>query len=228
MSQVFKFPTVVWGTKGFEFWTYLSLLLLYAQPKSILELGSGRSTSFLGDYAQAHKAKFASVETDSSWYNKSAYDLFSMGTKEKQVHLIPIDAGTRWYDLDQFRNVSRPLAPIDFLLIDAPNDPTGNSHGFRDSEVGVREINGCAQECQVMIVDDIHRKHVFETIDKMLPAPGEFEKYFYDYPIIPAHPNTLCVCVRRSAPVLDRMDEIQNAVGAKIYRDFTGDDCKEP
>ena len=56
-------PGKIWGTKGFLFWTFLSLLLLGAGSKRILELGSGRSTITFAEYARHRRATFVSLET---------------------------------------------------------------------------------------------------------------------------------------------------------------------
>jgi hypothetical protein len=43
----------IWATKGVHFWTLLGAILLKVRPDSILELGGGRSTTVLADYAFA-------------------------------------------------------------------------------------------------------------------------------------------------------------------------------
>ena len=50
-------PFSAWGTKGFEFWTFLSVLLRAARPRAVLEVGCGRSSTFFADYAYACGAK---------------------------------------------------------------------------------------------------------------------------------------------------------------------------
>jgi predicted O-methyltransferase YrrM len=227
MPKIFKMPGVVWGTKGFEFWTLLSLLLLRARPKNILELGSGRSTSVLADYAHSYGGNLTSLETDEGWYNKAVLDITCLGIGRDQVHLIPLRGGAGWYDLDQFRKITKSETAFDFVFIDAPNDARGHSEGYRDDPDGLKEIKACSRECQIMIVDDVHRRHVLETVDEMLSEPDDFEKYYYNY-IVPNHSNWLCICVRKSSGIPTAMADIQSAVGANLRRDFTGAMCGEP
>jgi predicted O-methyltransferase YrrM len=228
MGPILKIPASAWPTKGFEFWTFLSLLLLYAKPRSILELGSGRSTSILADYANTYNRIFTSLETDEAWYNKATLDLVCLGIRRKQVHLIRFGESGRWYDIEQFKKLTDTPVPFDFVFVDAPNTGKGKSIGYRDFPEGLTEIKARARQCQTMIVDDIHRNHVFETIDKMLSAPDDYEKYYYDYPVLPKYPNSLCICVHKSSSGAMSMGDIQKAVGMKLYRDFTSASCKEP
>jgi len=223
-----KLPGQAWGTKGFEFWTIFSLLLLYARPERILELGSGRSTGILAEYAKAYNAELTSLETDEAWYNKAIFDLICVAARKKHVHLIRLGKSGHWYDIGQFKKLTESAKPFDFIFVDAPNESTGSSLGYRDSPEGLAELKECARGCDIMLVDDIHRKHVFETIDKMLPAPEEFDKYFYDYPVKTEYLNSLCICIRKSSRAASRIGDIERAVGVKLYRDFTSAKCVTP
>jgi hypothetical protein len=79
-----------------------------------------------------------------------------------------------------------------------------------------------------MIVDDIHRKHVLDTVDKMLSEPDDFEKYYYKYKVVPDRTNWLCICVRKSSGIPAAVPDIENTVGAILRRDFTYAMCNEP
>src|ERR687890_597800 len=59
-----------WGTKSFEFWTLLSVLLTLVRPGSIVELGSGRSTSYLAEYAMKESVPYASIEQNRFYARK--------------------------------------------------------------------------------------------------------------------------------------------------------------
>ena len=76
-------PSNVWGTKGFQFWTFLSLLLLKSNCSRILELGSGRSTITLAEYARSRGASLISIETNRRWFNKARFELRMLGVSER-------------------------------------------------------------------------------------------------------------------------------------------------
>ena len=63
-------PKKIWNTKGFEFWTFLSLLLQGSGCTRLLELGSGRSTVTFAEYATQKRARFVSLETSPEWFEK--------------------------------------------------------------------------------------------------------------------------------------------------------------
>jgi hypothetical protein len=56
---------------------------------------------------------------------------------------------------------------FDFVLIDAPNRlKKGNSKGMRDAKIAMEELRRCAGEADVIMIDDVHRRHVFDTIEQ--------------------------------------------------------------
>ena len=57
-----------WPTKPMEFWTLLNFILIYTKPNSILELGSGRSTFYLYEYAIGYEKKLNSIEHNYKFY----------------------------------------------------------------------------------------------------------------------------------------------------------------
>ena len=154
-------PKKAWGTKGFQFWTFLSLLLTKSNCLRILELGSGRSTITLAEYARFRPARFISIETNRRWFNKARFELRMLRVSEEVVHLVDWDSGKTWYDVEQFRATIRELGNFDFAFIDGPNDSDGSSGGIRNSNVALSEIQRCIGEAEVVIVDDVHRLHVF-------------------------------------------------------------------
>src|SRR5216684_2665433 len=179
-SYKVSLPPKAWGTKGFGFWSFLSLLLVAARPKKILELGSGRSTITFSEFAHQNASKFVSVEMDLTWVNKARLDLFYLGIDKNYVHHVPLDQKLNWFQIDVFRSAIGLHSPFDFVLVDAPNAYSGSSHGYRDNIMGIAEIKRCTKNCQVMIVDDTQRRHVFETVDRLLEDPLDYIRYYYD------------------------------------------------
>ena len=76
------------------------------------------------------------------------------------------------------------------------------------------------RDCAVMMVDDVHKMHVFETIDRMLTDPESYEKHYFTYRPHPAVTNALCICLRRDAPVARRMPMILGWLGVELERDY--------
>ena len=84
-----KLPFTAWGTKGFEFWTLLSVILKEARPQAILELGCGRSSTFFADYAHAYGAIYLGIENDLRWFNKTNLDIDLLGFEKR--HLVHVE-----------------------------------------------------------------------------------------------------------------------------------------
>ncbi len=108
-------------------WRYLQKV----QPRTILEMGSGRSTGMFSLYArnQQHLGKLTpavvSLEHDGEWFTQTATLLRDLGT-DHLVHLMlaPIAGGTlqeRGYGIDQSELRHALLGQkVDLLLIDGP------------------------------------------------------------------------------------------------------------
>jgi predicted O-methyltransferase YrrM len=220
-----QLPEIVWGTKGFAFWTFLSLLLLEAAPKRILELGAGRSTLTLAEYAHFRWAKLISIETSRAWFNKVRIDLRGTQIKTDSVRLIAIDPATNWYELAPFRAATG--SGFDFVLIDGPNRVNGDSKGMRDTSLALDEIRRVTGDTEVVIVDDVHRRHVLRTIDPMLADPVQYEKYFFDYVVNRLYTNALCICTRKGSRSSDAVVRIAQTLNVTLYPTRTESDCPQ-
>jgi hypothetical protein len=218
-------PGVIWGTTGFEFWTFLSLLLLHSKCSAILELGSGRSTITFAEYAKFRKAHFTSLETDSVWFRKAQAELRKTGLSEKYVVLIDWDREKSWYKVKKFRNLTKKR--FDFIFIDGPNKASGSSLGVRNNPIALSELCATSLGADVVIVDDVHRRHIFEAVDSMLSDPSQYEKFFYSYWVQRSHQNSLCICLRRASQASEQLDRIISVTGIDLRANFTVDDCVE-
>ena len=218
-----QLPEIVWGTKGFAFWTFLSLLLLEAAPKRILELGAGRSTLTLAEYAHFRRAKLVSIETSPAWFNKVRIDLRGTQTKADSVRLVAIDPATNWYELAPFRAATG--SGFDFVLIDGPNRFNGDSQGMRDAPLALDEIRRLTGEADIVIVDDVHRRHVLRTIDPMLVDPALYEKYFLNYIVNRLYTNALCICTRKGSRANAAIGRIAQTLNVTLYPARTESDC---
>ena len=219
-------PDVVWGTKGFEFWTFLSLLLKRAGSKRILELGSGRSTVSFAEYAKYSGAEFVSIETSVEWFKKAQLELYFLGLSSAAVKHVEVDPDTGWYDLKEFR--SQVNGHFDCVLIDAPNDDRGDSRGMRDSDTAISELRELCQGADLILIDDVHRKHVFVTLDAILSNPDDYDTYFFDYGEEKGFPNTLSISAKKSSAAATSIPAIQNFLELKLARDRTAEACPKP
>lgn len=203
----------------------MSLLLLHSKCSRILELGSGRSTITLAEYANLRNAQFTSIETSREWFNKARLELKFLNAPHDPVHLVKLNPASGWYDLDQFRSAIRNATGFDFVFIDGPNELNGNSRGMRDSELATREILACTANADVVIIDDVHRRHVLDTVDRMLVDSRQYEKWFYDYFVHDKYSNSLCLCTKRGSRASMAVPRIQEMLDMRLYRTFDGQNC---
>jgi hypothetical protein len=240
----FKYPTklpfAAWGTKGFEFWTLLSMILKEVRPRAILELGCGRSSTFFADYAYAYGAIYIGIENDVRWFNKTNLDIDLLGFGKRHLAHVELAPDGSWYSLEQFRAATSNPGQFDFALIDAPNEKRfftnpgqiarhfrpkdGNPFGYRDDPSGLATIKSVTQDCTVMMVDDVHKMHVFGTVDRMLTDPGSYERHYFIYKPHPTTTNALCICLRRNTAAVRRMPALLDWLGVRLERDYRPED----
>jgi len=229
-------PFAAWGTKGFEFWTFLSVFLREVRPKAILELGCGRSSTFFADYAHAHAARYVGIENNLRWFNKTTLDIDLLGFGRRHVAHVELAADGSWYDRAAFDAAIGDLGPFDFALIDAPNERRffdsaagvaqffrtrdGNPFGHRDDPAGLEAIKSATSHCDVMMVDDVHKEHVFRSVDRMLAKPHSYEKYYFIYYPARAMANALCISVLRGSAAASRLPAIVELLGFSLQRDY--------
>jgi predicted O-methyltransferase YrrM len=221
-------PDKAWGTKGFEFWTFLALFLQKSGCANLLELGTGRSTITLAEYAKFAGARLTCLETNRLWFNKVRSDLRYLGLPPDCVKLVRLDAEVGWYELEGARSVYQTSGDFDFLFIDGPNNHRGNSKGIRDSKIGLSELRTCAQHAAIIIVDDVHRRHVLQTLDKVVIDPHAFNKFYYDYlPNPDRAPNSLCIMVKRGSTASQQLPVVAEHLAVRLYPEYDIRKCRE-
>ena len=163
----------IWGTKGIHFWALLGAVLVKARPESILELGGGRSTTFLADYAFRARVPCVSIEQSEAWYRKIAADLRFMNVRGQHVHHVPVTRagdGERWYDLAAVERLVGGRA-FDLVFVDGPQG------GARRSARGQALVPRAARDARLVVVDDVHRPYnlaFFEDLARRFPPNGRF------------------------------------------------------
>ena len=166
-----------WATKPLEFWSILSLILIKTKPDSILELGSGRSTFYLYEYAIQYNKKLESVE-----HNKTFLKFIQKGLKSifgknfNFINFVPIK--NDWYD------ISKITTDFDFLFIDGPNTNSylKNNNSTRYSNIAVEFLKDKVNNCKIIIVDDTHRKEEVDFINSLNIKLRHIEYAYYNNP----------------------------------------------
>lgn len=174
----------IWSTKGVPFWALLSAILVKAQPKSILELGSGRSTTFLADYAFRARIRCLSIEQSEIWHRKVSNDLRFMHVLGDYVHHVPVTrpAGRQaWYDLERMQQLIRRRA-YDLVFVDGPQG------GARRSRSGQALLKRASRNSRLIIVDDVHRAYNLTFFNELAARFPEDGRFFYRY-------NKNCVAI---------------------------------
>ncbi len=162
-----------WKTKPLEFWTLLNLILLKTKPSSILELGSGKSTYFLYEYASQNNINLQSIEHNKSYFNYLSKILNSFfGKNLNYLKFVPIIGD--WYDINKINN------KFDFLFIDGPNIISKNKiqKSVRNSSKAINFFRNIINQCKIIIIDDTHRTGVMDLIDKM-SIKDKFVEFYY-------------------------------------------------
>jgi hypothetical protein len=150
-----------------------------------------------------------------------------LGVSEESIRLLDWNSRTTWYDVEQFRDTIREVGSFDFALIDGPGYSNGQTRGIRDNDAALAEIRRCLPESEVVIVDDVHRLHILDTVDAMLGEPNRYEKWFYDYPVIKDYLNTLCICVKKASQSSAELGKIRSLVDVPLYMTFKRENCSE-
>jgi len=162
----------IWATKGVAFWGLLAALLVRLGPESILELGGGRSTTFLADYGARHRKLAVTIEQSEVWHAKIVSDLAFMGLRRHHVHHVPLDPAMTppWYEEARVRAILKHRA-FDMVFVDGPQGEA------RRNRQGTAIVARAAREARLVIVDDVHRSYndaVFRRLAARMPPDGIF------------------------------------------------------
>jgi hypothetical protein len=180
-----------WGTKSFEFWTLLAATLWLVRPRTILELGSGRSTSYLADYAQKEGAVLVSVEQNRRFAYRARLALRAGFVDARSIHYIPVQRG--WYDLERVRRVAP--RPCELIFVDGPSgaeESLGTAR--RDDARAIDWLKAIAAEARAVIVDDLQRPDNLAVADELIRS-ARLEPFYLDYEPEPGVRNTATIAV---------------------------------
>jgi hypothetical protein len=163
-----------WATKPLEFWAILNLILIKTKPESILELGSGRSTFHLYEYAIKYNKKLESVEHNSTYLRFIQKGLKSVfGKNYNYMNLVPIKDD--WYDSSKIKT------NFDFLFIDGPNANSflRTNISTRSSKKAVEFLRDKIKNCKIVIIDDTGRPLIIDLINN-LNIQLKYKEFIYN------------------------------------------------
>jgi hypothetical protein len=168
-----------WGTKSFEFWTLLTAALWVVRPRSVLELGSGRSTSYLADYAMKEGVPFASIEQSQGFARRVRRGLEASFLDQRCVHHVPIGP-SGWYDVGALDRLVTFTCECVFL-----DGPVGSQErlgdAVRDCDVARAWLAKVAPAPRLLIVDDVHREENLEMLQWLLSRANGLHTLFLPY-----------------------------------------------
>jgi hypothetical protein len=219
---VFVSGALQWGTKSFEFWTLLLVILAVVRPKSIVELGSGRSTSYLAEYAMKEAVPYASIEQNRVYATKIKRGLKNSFLDPRYLHHIPIGQDG-WYEMEKLDRIVN--APCEFLFVDGPvgvQEAIGG--GVRRCERSDKWLTAAAATSKVVIVDDVHRKSNLELYYKLMSASERLSPMYLSYSVQKI-PNVVAIAVASSS--YKTIANICSEMKIEFFADFSVEKCSE-
>jgi hypothetical protein len=219
---VFVSGAVPWGTKSFEFWTLLMVILAVVRPKSIVELGSGRSTSYLAEYAIKQAIPFASIEQNSIYARKIKRGLKNSFLDPGYLHHVPLDQDG-WYQLDELNRLVTDRC--EFLFVDGPvGAQEAIGRGVRRSERSDQWLTAAAATSKVVIVDDVHRKSNLDMFKALLSRSEHLRPMYVPY-YVQEIPNVVAIAILSAW--YGTVAQICSQVKIDFFTDYSSDRCSE-
>lgn len=167
-----------WPTKSYEVWLFIQFLLYKSKSKTILELGSGRSTHYFAEYCQKSSGELISIEQNKVYLNKNKKGLKKSYLQINGLYHVPISGD--WFDVNILKEIISNKI-IDFVLIDAPG---GGGKGIRNSDVGNDFLKLATNKATIIAVDDFHRKEVKSSVNSfLLERKVDFVPFLFTYPV---------------------------------------------
>ena len=217
MRALHRAGVQTWGTKSFEFWTLLVAALGIVRPRALLELGSGRSTQYLAEYALKEKVPFVSVEQSRAWRRRVQHGLHAGLVGGSFVHRVPV-AADGWYDVERLDRVV--TFECDGVYVDGP---VGAREGVgRAARGGARAAAWLAAKApapRLLVVDDVDRPENLELFDT-LTTPSRLERFFLSYRPGPHQENV--VAIAYPADAATRIRQVCEAAGIPLTADRPG------
>jgi hypothetical protein len=202
-----------WGTKSFEFWTLLMVLLALVRPKSIVELGSGRSTSYLTEYAMKEGIPFASIEQNRFYVARNKRGLRNSFLSDGYLHYVPIDEDG-WYKVEKLNRVVD--FPCELLFVDGPTEY--GAQGSRLTKRASKWLAAASATSKVLIVDDVHRRSNLKMFNKLVARSGKLFPVYLSYGgTVKRGPNVIGIALESS--VYDALSKVCSEISIEFLKD---------
>jgi hypothetical protein len=204
-----------WGTKSFECWTLLASALWIVRPRSLLELGSGRSTQYLADYAMKAAVPFHSIEQSRPWARRVARALAGGLVHGDYVHHVPIDRHG-WYDVALLDALVQK--PCDGIFVDGPiGVQEGIGRAQRTLDRARTWLRPAVLHARLLIIDDVHRPENLALFqDLAIGASGGLEIRYLSYRPGLGAPNLIGFAIEPA--LAGRLDTACGALGINTKR----------
>jgi predicted O-methyltransferase YrrM len=212
--EYIQLPTERWGTKSHDFWVLLSVILNKVKPRSILELGSGRSTIYLSEYAGKNCARLVSVDQHPGWVAANSLICRLGALPETYLEFVPLQS-------DGFYSVSQLKALVDspdFLFIDGPVQ-----RGSTKSQM--EWLTATAKTAEIIILDDVHRRHIFRQIEPLATASDCGSRWFHEYTVADDFSN--CLCILANSRFSKTIEEAVGFLDFPLSQNYTENSCPQ-
>jgi hypothetical protein len=201
--------TTLWATKSYEVWLLLLNLLFLVKPKKILELGSGRSTNYLAEYAGKLNAELISIEHNWYYYIKVKSGLKLLFLDTEYLKYVPVYGD--WYDIKKLDRFLSGYNNIEFLFIDGP---TNTPDDIRDPDIFYAYMADKIKDIRMILIDDTHFELGKRAANRITSQFGlsRFEVEYFAGP----HRNKLAILLD---PVLiTKLDDLPDYLGGMLVR----------
>lgn len=165
----------LWGTKPFDVWLALNVVLQLSTPRNILEFGGGKSTRYLAEYSKASGAHLLTIEENPLWFKKIKSNLKRDQLRPDVVSLVPLVHN--WYDLKKVESLTKDIF-WDFLLIDGPAQLVR-----RDSSSGTKYLEALSRSSKTIIIDDLHEHKNMVRFHSLIKNRKEMNVFFMAYDV---------------------------------------------
>jgi predicted O-methyltransferase YrrM len=184
------------------------------RPRSILELGSGRSTSYIGDYAMKEGVQFVSIE-QRAWWARRVWVALRFGLVDPScVRHVPVRGD--WYDVGRLDRLVP--ASCDMVFVDGPvglQESLGSAD--RAGATAQRWLTPVIGGARILVVDDVHRPPNL-ALAEALAATASLTTLHLAYSPQPDRQNVVAVSVPAECSV--RLREICAAASIAVAEDI--------
>lgn len=208
-----KLPRRIWSTKSHDWWVLLGAVLKRLEPRSILELGAGRSSIYLSEYACKEGRSIVSIDEDPQWVAVVQLIARFGGLRDDFAHHVPLGADG-YYDVELVEKLI--TEPPDFVYLDGPIQT-------RSGLMNHPSLMELCANADVIVVDDIQWGHIYDYMDALQNAGKKRCRTVIEY-TIPEDPyRFLGLLVRDDLQPI--VDDLIRSLGIDTVEDYPRSRC---